>query len=306
MSDALSWAKCVRPGTPDFLGGSPPCITFVDQLLRMMSAPQRRLYRARDSIQGRVFKMADKLPAANSVLILCYHAIADLSDDAILADYSIPEPEFVKQLESLVRRGFHFISGEQFYLFLVGKAEVPSQSVLLTFDDCYVSLIEVVAPLLNSYGASAVAFAVTGLASNSNEWDQRIGSCTLPILNQGGLRKLAERGFEIGSHTRTHPSLPRLGPERLREEVEGSAIDIAALGLPTPRFFAYPYGNESPPVRQAVAAAGYSVGFALWAGHFRRGMDPLAVPRVEICRRDVGWRFAFKTRFPRLASWITR
>jgi peptidoglycan/xylan/chitin deacetylase (PgdA/CDA1 family)/GT2 family glycosyltransferase len=273
---------------------------------RLPAFTQWLFFLARDLLYWRGVQEAGGIPADNPILVLCYHAIADLSDDRILADYGMPKPLLVRQLDSLARRGCVFLSGEEFDRYRSGKAGVPRNAVLLTFDDCYVDLLAEGAPVLRARGVPAVAFAVTGLATHSNEWDQRLGTRALATLDSEGLAALQRSGFEIGAHSRTHPELPTLDKIALQDEVSGSAADFAGMNLPRPRFFAYPYGEHNNDVRQAVAGAGFSAGFSLIAGRFRRGMDSMAVPRIEILRRDAGWRFAFKTRFPRFASSLLR
>ena len=75
----------------------------------------------------------------------------------------------------------------------------------------------------------------------------------LAVMGWGELARLAEVGWEIGSHTRTHPGLPRLDDEPLRDELEGSRAEVEEhLGRPC-RSLAYPYGDldgrvaERPP-----------------------------------------------------------
>ncbi len=174
--------------------------------------------------------------------------------------------------------------------------------MLLTFDDCYVDLLDVAAPALAARGIEAVAFAVTGLATATNEWDHRLGRTRLALLDADGLRALAREGVEIGAHSRTHRALPEVPGAELVAETAGSAEDVAALALPLPRFFAYPYGEEDGATRAAVRAAGYLAGFGLAARRFVRGMDPMAMPRVEVLRQDDGLVFRLKTRWPRLAA----
>jgi len=268
---------------------------------RLLAFTQWLFFLARDLLYWRGVQEAGGIPADNPVLVLCYHAVADLSDDRILADYGMPKHLLVQQLDSLARRGCVFLSGEEFERYRSGKAGVPRNAVLLTFDDCYVDLLAEVAPLLRARGIPAVAFAVTGLATHSNEWDQRIGTRPLMTLDSNGLAELLRSGFEIGAHSRTHPELPTLDETALQDEVSGSVADFTGMKLPQPRFFAYPYGEHNDDVRRAVAGAGFSAGFSLIADRFRRGMDSMAVPRVEILRRDAGWRFALKTLVPRLA-----
>jgi len=276
---------------------------------RAFAHPQRlalaewAFFLARDFRYWRGVQEAGGVPRkSNPVLILCYHAIAELSDDPILRDYGTPPEAFMRQIDDLAHRGCAFLSGAEFDRYMRGEAGVPRKAVLLTFDDCYRDLLEIAAPVLKARGIPAIAFAVTGLKTNSNEWDQRRGTRTLTLLDQSGLAQLQHYGIELGAHSRTHESLPNLDTTALIEEIAGSAADIKAMHPSLPRFFAYPYGEENSTVRRTVAAAGYSAAFGLVPAFCHKTMDAMAVPRVEILGRDRGWRFALKTRYPRLAA----
>src|SRR5207248_385228 len=51
------------------------------------------------------------------VLVLCYHAVRDCRHDPVLAPYCVPPDVFVEQLDSLLNRGYSFISPGQFAAF---------------------------------------------------------------------------------------------------------------------------------------------------------------------------------------------
>lgn len=57
------------------------------------------------------------------------------------------------------------------------------------------------------------------------------------------IQQLAQRGWEIGNHTRSHPSLSELSDERMENEIEGNAFSFQAAGVPMGRWFAYPQGT---------------------------------------------------------------
>jgi peptidoglycan/xylan/chitin deacetylase (PgdA/CDA1 family) len=98
---------------------------------------------------------------------------------------------------------------------------------------------------------------------------------------------------EIGSHTVSHPHLPRLTDAELQRELRESRERIAdELARPC-RYLAYPFGNEDARVRSAAAAAGYDAAFALPGREDR--IDRFALPRVGVYRRDSPMRFRLKT-----------
>jgi len=242
------------------------------------------------------------IPGNSPVLVLCYHAIRDLSADRVLRNYGIPAAQFARQLDELAGSGFVFIRPDELLAFLAGRAGLPRRAVLVTFDDCYEELLEIAGTVLRPRGIAALAFAVTAIPSATNEWDQRIGGTALPLLGEQGLRELSGQGVEIGCHSRTHPDLPRLSDEALERETAGAAADLQGAGLPRPRFFAYPYGSVDVRAARAIQIAGFSAGFGLEARHVRRSDDPRNLPRIEILRCDTGLRLWLKTRAPRCAA----
>jgi peptidoglycan/xylan/chitin deacetylase (PgdA/CDA1 family) len=106
------------------------------------------------------------------------------------------------------------------------------------------------------------------------------------------LAELADAGWEIGSHTCSHPRLTRLGDDELRRELEASRAEIERrLQRPCPSL-AYPYGDVDARVVAAAAAAGYAVG-ANGRPHDRRP-QPLRWPRIAVYGIDARWRFGLK------------
>lgn len=240
---------------------------------------------------------AGGIPRLRPITVLCYHAIADLTGDPILEQHGVSPATFRDHLDLLVKFGYHFVDPVEFLRFLEEGGGLPSRPVFLTFDDCYADLRETVAPLLAERGVSAAVFAVTGLLGATNEWDQAAGSRSLRLLDATDLRSLSERGFEIGSHTRSHQSLKQLNDAGLDHEVAGSFADLDELGLGGLRFFAYPYGDQGARERAAVAHAGARVAFTVDPGKVRAGGDVHRVARIEIQSTDIGWRFWWKVRW---------
>jgi peptidoglycan/xylan/chitin deacetylase (PgdA/CDA1 family)/glycosyltransferase involved in cell wall biosynthesis len=273
-----------------------------ERFLRRMAA--WLFYAAREVLYWNGVRHAGGMPKRQRVLILCYHSIQDLKGDPVLAEYGVSAEIFARQLDSLLERGFSFVSPDEVAELLHGRGRVPPKALLLTFDDCYEELAETADSLLQPRGIPAIAFAVSDTCSNTNEWDQAIGAREMRLLDGDGLRLLRTRGVEIGCHSRSHRPLPGLSNDDLVVETRGSAEQIAALGLPTPRFFAYPHGQQDDRSRAAVRDAGFCAAFGLssrWAGP---ASDRFFVPRIEILASDGPLRFWLKTRWPRLSLFL--
>ncbi|MFP3938690.1 MAG: polysaccharide deacetylase family protein [Thermoanaerobaculia bacterium] len=104
-----------------------------------------------------------------------------------------------------------------------------------------------------------------------------------PHLRPQDLSVLEEAGIEIGSHSATHPCLPRCSDEKIEWELREARGVLSSLLGHEPRAFAYPNGDHDPRVREAVQRAGYRVGFlfdhriSTWPPE-----DPLRISRVRV------------------------
>ncbi len=103
---------------------------------------------------------------------------------------------------------------------------------------------------------------------------------------------LAGEGWEIGSHTRTHPRLTQVSDEQLADELAGSRSDCERE-LGGCRSIAYPYGDHDARVVAAARAAGYEAAGTLPA-RLPRTPRAHAWPRIGIHRLDSMRRFRLK------------
>jgi len=108
------------------------------------------------------------------------------------------------------------------------------------------------------------------------------------------LRALADEGFDVGAHTRTHPILSCVAPEHLHIEIDACRDHIErALGRPV-RHFAYPNGRREDYTAETVAAvarAGYAAAVTTVAGGNTPSTPSLELRRIVARPEDLA-RFA--------------
>jgi peptidoglycan/xylan/chitin deacetylase (PgdA/CDA1 family) len=93
------------------------------------------------------------------------------------------------------------------------------------------------------------------------------------------LRAMEHGGVTIGSHTRTHVSLPMEAPADIADELGGSRRTLEErLGHPVVHF-AYPGGQFTPAVVSAVARAGYRYAYTA-CRHGDARHDALTIERL--------------------------
>jgi peptidoglycan/xylan/chitin deacetylase (PgdA/CDA1 family) len=217
------------------------------------------------------------------VLVLAYHALSPAWPAAL----SIPPQRFEEQLRILAERGYESVTfGEA----VAGRR--GGKLVAITFDDGFRSVIDRALPILTRFGFVATAFVPTAYIGRPepNDWpnvNRWIGGSYEPELEPMGwpdLAALADAGWEIGSHTCTHPDLTSLDDQELGEELVTSRRHCEReLGVAC-HSIAYPYGAVDARVTAAAARAGYTAGAALPRRIHRA--HRLRWPRVGIWHRD--------------------
>lgn len=162
---------------------------------------------------------AGGMPSPGRVVVLAYHAVADLGDSP-LARYAVPPRLLDRHLAELRRLGYELIDVDRLLAGLAGARPFPARGALLTFDDGTVDLRAAARPILVSHGAPAVFFVVSGQLGGVNAWDAHLGT-ELRLLDPAGLADMARAGVEVGAYSRTHRSLPSLSSGELDSEVRG-------------------------------------------------------------------------------------
>jgi peptidoglycan/xylan/chitin deacetylase (PgdA/CDA1 family) len=225
------------------------------------------------------------------VLVLCYHAVSERFPAAL----SVTPEAFERQLRLLVRAGYRGATFEDAVQARTGR------TVAVTFDDAYLSVLKLAKPLLDKVGFPASVYAPTAYLETPErplswdgieQWMRGEHERELLPLSWDQLGELAAEGWEVGSHTLTHPHLTGVDDDTLRTELVDSRSAVEErLGRPCPTL-AYPYGDHDERVVAAAEAAGYSAACTLPARlHAER---PLAWPRVGVYHADDERRFRMK------------
>lgn len=106
------------------------------------------------------------------------------------------------------------------------------------------------------------------------------------VLGWDALRRLANAGVALCSHTRTHPRLDRISESEIRAEVRGSLADLEReIGEVLP-VFAYPDGAMTPTSGRILEEEGIELAFTTRRGVSTLGREhPLRLRRVPVGRR---------------------
>ncbi|MDQ6805764.1 MAG: polysaccharide deacetylase family protein [Actinomycetota bacterium] len=217
------------------------------------------------------------------ILVLSYHAV---SRDWPAALSILPE-RFEAQVRLLAARGYHGAT-------LHDAVHNPpaNRTVAVTFDDAYHSVLDLAFPILDRVGFLGTVFVPTDFPDHDgpmswpgiDHWLSGPHEDELRCLTWPQLGSLADAGWEIGSHSRSHPYLTQLADGKLGQELRGSR-ERCEQELKRPcRSLAYPYGDRNERVVAAARDAGFET--ACTVPDRLTALDPLTWPRVGIYHHD--------------------
>ena len=200
-------------------------------------------------------KMKFKIP------ILMFHYIKDISsntDDQLWYKLSYAPQKLEALFEYLDKNNIKTLTFWDMKAILEGKMMLPERAVILTFDDGHHEHYTTVLPLLKKYNLKAVFFIISGKADTDPlfvTWDE--------------IRKIAEQGSEIWSHSVNHYAISTLSLSGVRHEVIDSKKQLEArLGLPIISF-CYPMGRYDARVLREVEKEYLFARSTKWGDLFR-------------------------------------
>ena len=176
-----------------------------------------------------------------------------LDYDGVIANYDDPyvvTPEmYAQNMKWLGENGYTGMTMREFLEMLEDPAfpgdGFPPRPVLVFSDTTGSWFYDTAAPILDG-----VEFKATiGLETDQLGLDW--------AMTGEQIAELEALGYEIASHSNSHPDLTQLDDEQLLVEVAGSKAFFEEMGL-TITTFIYPYGYYDERVSQAVQDAGYT------------------------------------------------
>jgi peptidoglycan/xylan/chitin deacetylase (PgdA/CDA1 family) len=207
--------------------------------------------------------------ADQAVPILMYHVIARTPAGAPYPDLYVAPPEFSAQMSWLAAHGYLAVSLDRVYAYWHGRATLPRKPVVVTFDDGSASIRRNALPVLRKLHWPGVLNLKLGNM-------RARGGITPAQINA-----LVKAGWELDSHTISHPDLTTLSAAALEHEVADSRWMLQRQFHVPARFFCYPAGRYDARVIAAVRAAGYRGATTTLTGLARPG-EQYTLARIRI------------------------
>ncbi len=200
--------------------------------------------------------------------ILMYHKVGDPPSGSKLKNLWVSSKKFERQMRFLRDHGYHPIVFRDLYAWRDQGTPLPERPVVITFDDGYQNNISEAFPILEKFGFKATVFVVVQTVGWDNRWHDPKMETRISMMSWADLKTLQKAGWEIGSHTMSHPRLPRLSPEEQKHELQKSRLIIGDFLEEIPQTLAYPYGagEDDGQIRQIAKEVGYRIAVGIHAG----------------------------------------
>ena len=211
---------------------------------------------------------------ATAAVVLQYHHVSSSTPRIT----SITVEEFHQHMAYLHEQKFNVIPIETLTRQLASGEAIADKTIVITFDDAYIDILDNAMPILNKYQFPATIFVATGLVGSSKQY-----------LSWTQLRTLQAQRITMVNHTVSHTHLLRQNDNETengwRERIAGE-INNAQLALSTnlgdiEKIFAYPYGEYNAAVVGIIRELGYTA-FGQQSGAIGTTSDPALLPRFPL------------------------
>ena len=203
--------------------------------------------------------------AASDATVIMYHRFGE---DTVPST-NIKLETFDAHLATIEAEGWIVLPLDEISRKVIAGEILPDKALAITVDDAFLSVYEEAFPRLQAYGYPFTLFVSTQVVDQNlagyATWDQ--------------IKEMKAAGVEIGHHSHSHPHMHLLNANEMLTEIAiSNARFVTELGE-TPRYFAYPFGEFSPLVRDVIKDAGFIAAFGQHSGVVHASIDRHEWPR---------------------------
>lgn len=200
--------------------------------------------------------------------------------------------QFARQMAYLAAKR-HVVKASQI---LTDQSHNDLVAVAITFDDALTSFYKNALPILQEHKLPATIFVPAGNLGKPPGWafEQEAPIDDETVMNEQQIAQVDQAGYEIMSHTLTHPYLTCLDDARLEAELNLSKQMLQSIVAHDISAVSYPYGLCNARTCAAARRAGYQIGFTVEPYSVDSSPDNLQIGRVAVSPQDSMLKFRLK------------
>lgn len=236
----------------------------------------------------------------NKIPVLCYHNLATAEEKTNFEsekDWTIDVKNFEEQLKYFKKHNYKTLTMKEFYEWKQGKIELPHKSVLITFDDGFLSNYHYAFPLLKKYNMNAIVFLIGEYVQNATQtdWDGNIKTyMPLELVEKS---KEEYPNIDFCSHTyglHYHNSINEVSKEQMKKD-----FSLFNNNITNTKFLAYPFGQYNEDLINAWKDSDGLLAFAYGPTRkdYRKASkndDNFKIPRLNVSHGMKAWKLGLR------------
>jgi peptidoglycan/xylan/chitin deacetylase (PgdA/CDA1 family) len=199
-----------------------------------------------------------------AVPILVYHELGAPPAGAPFPGLYVSDADFSAEMAWLHGNGYEAVTLDEVMNAWFHGGTLPHKPIVITFDNGYLPQITEAPQVMSRYG-----------------WPGVLNEITEDHLHPRQIRSILRVGWEVDSHSLTHPDLTTLDAADLQAQVAGSRTFLRRTFHIPADSFCYPSSRYDAATIAAVQAAGYTNATTENPG-YATSSEAFTLPRFEI------------------------
>jgi hypothetical protein len=203
-------------------------------------------------------------PRAGPVPILVYHDLGTPPPTEAYPGLFVSDSDFQAEMTWLHQAGYQAVTLDEVMSAWYHHGRLPAKPIVVTFDNGYIPQATFAPSVMSRYG-----------------WPGVLNEITAGHLDNARIRHLLSLGWEVDSHSVTHPDMTAIPQGAVQYQLVASRRFLQRTFRIPVNSFCYPSNKYNASVIAAVRTAGYTNATTENSGYATRA-DPYQLNRFEI------------------------
>lgn len=235
------------------------------------------------------------------VPVLCYHNVVSKEEQDNNPDsklWNISVDNFEEEMKYLYDNNYKTLTMEEFYKWKKGEIDVPFKSVLITFDDGFLSNYYYAFPILKKYNINASVFVIGKCIVNSDEDTDEWNGNVITYMSRDILEKCEEEYPNVKFYSHTYFLHNKGDINKPYNDIYNDFEEFDE-NIKKTDILAYPYGDNNDNIKKVLKNKKYRMAFT-FADNKKatRKDDDYAINRINVSTDKPLYKFALRLLLP--------